>query len=310
MTECERLVKEGSLPAEFLLPEKRECEVSAEMKKLWALQIDLLGQVEQICKKHQLTYFAIGGTAIGAVRHKGFIPWDDDVDVALKRDDYNAFLKYAEHELEAPYFLQIPTTDPYYFRPFAALRNSNATCIAKGDNALKCNNGAIIHIFPLDSYTPNKKLDQFIKKERMKNIIAVNSYHYSGRSNHRIARTILKLLKPFVVGNTEKYFIDHEKKCTEISNQYHDQLGIQYAHYSSRIDNLMCSEVAYESATYVPFEYSKIPIPVGYDEMLTRMFGDYMQLPPESKRINKHTWEMNLDMPYKEYCSQKYGVKY
>lgn len=310
MTECERLVLNGSLPADFLRPEMRECAVSAEMKKLWALQIDLLGKVEEICKKYHLTYYAIGGTAIGAIRHKGFIPWDDDVDVALKRNDYNAFLKYAENELEEPYFLQIPTTDPFYFRPFAAMRNSNATCIAKGDCTLKCNNGAIIHIFPLDSYTPNEKLDQFIKVQRFKNIVAVNAYHYSGRSERKLARTVLKVLKPLIVGNSKKYYLDHEEKCTRISAEYHDQLGIQYAHYSSRIDNLMCSEEAYSSAVYVPFEYTQIPVPIGYDEMLTRMFGDYMQMPPEEERTDKHTWEMDLDTPYKEYCAQKYGVKY
>ena len=310
MTECERLIAEGSLPAEFLLPEKRECEVPVEMKKLWALQIDLLGKVEQICKKHELMYYAIAGTAIGAVRHNGFIPWDDDVDVALKRDDYNRFLQYAEEELEYPYFIQTPKTDPFYFRPYAAMRNSNATCIAKGDHALKCNNGAIIHIFPLDGYTPNKKLDRFIRKQRVKNIIALNAYHYSGRADHKVARTVLKLLKPLVVGNTKKYFLDHEKKCTQISQEYHDQLGIQYAHYTSKFIKMMCSESAFESAIYVPFEYTQIPVPVGYDEMLTRMYGNYMQLPAEKDRMNKHTWEMELDTPYKEYCSKNYGVKY
>lgn len=129
-------------------------------------------QVETICNRHNLKFFAIGGTAIGAVRHHGFIPWDDDIDVALKRDDYNRFVEYAKNELEDPYFLQLPTTDKYFYSPHIFLRNSNATCIAHGDGALKCNNGAIIHIFPLDGYTENLRYRHFIKSQRIKHIVA------------------------------------------------------------------------------------------------------------------------------------------
>lgn len=88
MTECERLIEARTLPREFLKPEMRECEVPVEMKKLWALQIDLIQQVKKIADKHNLTFFAIGGTALGAVRHGGFIPRDDDIDIAFKREEY------------------------------------------------------------------------------------------------------------------------------------------------------------------------------------------------------------------------------
>lgn len=311
MTECERLIQEGSVPADFLNPETRECEVPTEIKKLWALQIDMLQQVRKICERHGLTFFAAYGTALGAVRHHGFIPWDDDVDIALKRADYNKFVKYAQKELKEPYFLQLPSTDEYYFRPYASLRNSNATCIAKGDGALKCNNGAIIHIFPLDGYTESKELRRFIKIERFKNIVAVNSYHYRGRKNHVVIRHLLKLITPLVIrGGLKKHFLRHEAACTKISSKEHEMLGIQYAHFGSDISKSMYKKELFDSVVWVPFEYAQIPIPAGYDEFLRRTYGDYMQLPKPEDRIYKHTWEMDPDTPYKEYCSKKYGVKY
>ena len=310
MTECERLLMEGKLPKEFLQPEMRECEVPVEMKKLWALQIDLIQQVKKIASKHNLTFFALGGTAIGAVRHKGFIPWDDDIDIAFKRNEYNEFLKYAQEELSAPYFVQIPTTDKAYFRPFISLRNSNATCIASGDSALKCNNGAIIHIFPLDGYTDNKRINNFIRWEKLKNNAAINRTHKKAHKKG-IAQWVYTLAAPFLLrGSNMKHYINHEQTCTAISQEDHEFLGIQFAHFGKKISNFVWNKHVFDSAIMMPFEYSEIPVPVGYDEMLRGSFGDYMKLPDEKDRINKHTWEMDLDTPYKEYCSRKYGVVY
>lgn len=116
------------LPKNFLEEEIR-CgyKISSEMKKVWAVQIDLLEQVKKICKKHGLKYFADSGTLIGAIRHKGYIPWDDDIDLVMMRNDYNKFMEYAKSELEFPYFLQTVYTDKDIMRAHASLRNSKTT---------------------------------------------------------------------------------------------------------------------------------------------------------------------------------------
>lgn len=312
MTECERLIAEGKLPPEFLQAEVRECEVPEKMKKLWALQIDLIQQVHEICQRHGLTYFASGGTAIGTVRHHGFIPWDDDVDLCLKREDYNAFIAYAKTELKEPYFLQIPSTDKHYYRPFITLRNSNATCIAKGDSRKKCNNGAQIHIFPLDGYTSCPKLRWYVRMARVKNILALNHIHYDRKTNRSFLRFLFRLASPIIFPRgLAKYYESHERICTRISQGEHSKIGYQYAHFGSRLPHYMFDKHLYDSVVWLPFEYIQMPMPAGYHEALTNEFGDYMQFPPEADRKYKHSsWEMEPDIPYKEYCSKKYGVKY
>lgn len=104
--------------------EKTECgyTVKHDMKELWAVELDLLNELLKCCKKQNIRVFAAFGTLIGAVRHNGFIPWDDDIDVWMLREDYNRFLRTAD--FSDPYFLQTEETDIGFSRAFARLRNS------------------------------------------------------------------------------------------------------------------------------------------------------------------------------------------
>ena len=310
MTECERLIAEGRIPEEFIYPEKRECEVSSELKKIWALQIDLLQQVERICNAHGLQYYAICGTALGAFRHHGFIPWDDDVDIALKRKDYNAFLKYAKDELTEPYFLQAVRSDPYFYRAFAVLRNSNTTCISAGDEHLKCNNGMMIHIFPLDGYSGSLRERLFLKIEHVRSAVATNIFCPVGIDSKKGIRILEKILSPIILfGGIRRFAERHEKVCTKISEKNYERIGTQFAHFVN-LNKVIWKKEWFDSVVMVPFEFIKIPLPVGYEEMLRVSYKNPMELPPKEKRIYRHSWEMDPDTPYKQYCSNKYGVKY
>lgn len=115
MTECERIIQQGVLPKSFF-DEEQICDffVDKKRKKIWAIELDLLIQFDKICKKHGLIYFLIGGTLLGAVRHHGFIPWDDDLDVAMPRKDYDLLMQLKD-EFSEPYFLQTPYTDEGYY---------------------------------------------------------------------------------------------------------------------------------------------------------------------------------------------------
>ena len=110
MTEIERIIKSGLIDENYLKEEiKCGFRITTERKKLFAVMLDLLYTFDNVCKKHDLKYFFVYGSLIGAVRHNGFIPWDDDLDVAMPREDYEKFIKLSD-EFNEPYFLQIPQT--------------------------------------------------------------------------------------------------------------------------------------------------------------------------------------------------------
>ena len=105
--------------------------VSSKMKKAWAVMIDLLVEFDRVCKKNGIKYFASGGTMLGAIRHKGFIPWDDDIDVMMFREDYDKLLEVGPREFQHPYFFQNKLTDPCCVDIFSKLRNSETTALLK-----------------------------------------------------------------------------------------------------------------------------------------------------------------------------------
>ena len=142
------------LPDGFLNEEVR-CgyTVTKQMKEVWAVELDMLEKLLSVCKKHDIKIFASGGTMLGAVRHQGFIPWDDDIDMMMFRDDYEKLCKVAQEEFEYPYFFQTEYTDVGSLRGHAQLRNSATTGILAGERNQKYsfNQGIFLDIFPLDN---------------------------------------------------------------------------------------------------------------------------------------------------------------
>ena len=141
------------IPENFIAEEIR-CgyKVTQQMKEIWAVELDLLSEFDRVCTKYNIKYFACGGTLLGAIRHHGFIPWDDDIDLAMARKDYEKLCEVAPKEFVHPYFFQTEYTDPGSLRGHAQLRNSITTGILKEEYPLrkKINQGIFIDIFPLD----------------------------------------------------------------------------------------------------------------------------------------------------------------
>lgn len=144
------------LPKGFLDEEPRTLIVSRRRKEVWAVELDLLVQLDRVCKKHGIRYFCDGGTVLGAVRHGGFIPWDDDIDVIMSRTEYEKLNAVAPAEFRHPYFWQTNETDPGSARGHAQLRNSDTTAILKmemhrGLPLFRFNQGIFVDVFPFDN---------------------------------------------------------------------------------------------------------------------------------------------------------------
>ena len=145
-----------SILGEDFFAEEVRCEylVTEKMKKIWAVIIDLYLEFARICDKYSLNYYGYGGTILGAIRHEGFIPWDDDLDVCMPRADYDKFLAIASKELSEPYFIQTPQTDPGYYKTIARLMNKNTTYASRAFLHSGMAHGCILDILPLDNCNP------------------------------------------------------------------------------------------------------------------------------------------------------------
>lgn len=300
MTECERLIKEGIIPVDFLQEEIRDDYlISSEMKKVWAIQLDLLIKLIDFCKAKDLRVWVCYGTLLGAVRHKGMIPWDDDIDVYMPRDDYNTLLSYKAESIGSPYFIQSPYSDKEYFRSFARLRNSNTAVVEdpKNPRVPPYNSGIYIDIFPLDG------MDAPISTLRRRNnyikFISTIGHAYSININpNPILRLLSFLLHlPFVPFSTKSVFRKVEHIANKESWNNANKVGMNL-HIPYRIEKAIFKKSDFEETIWLPFEHIQVPAPKGYEDILKVSYGDYMKFPPVEKRGAWHSFVFKPDIPY------------
>lgn len=267
------------------------------LKDIHSIQLEMLKAVDSICKKHNLRYYAIGGTCLGAVRHKGFIPWDDDIDIGMPRTDYNRFLEIAKEELDSDFFLQTYKSDKDYFFSYAKLRNSNTTFIEESLKNLNLNHGIFIDIFPLDGIGNSKFIG-------MINAKIIKFYHYilcfkmipEYRLGNFIGRYVKKLLSKI-----SKYKIN--KKIEVISSKRNYDSSKYVVNYFGAYGwREIVPSFLFGEGVSLEFEDIEIKVPKHYDSYMTRIYGNYMQLPPPEKRQNIHNATIvDCNTPYTKY---------
>ena len=273
-----------------------------DLKRLKEIEIESLKVFIQICEKYKLKYFMLGGSCLGVVRHNGFIPWDDDIDVGMPRKDYNKFLAIAQNELPQNLFLQTTITDPEYLMCFAKLRNSDTTFMEISSKEFNINHGVYIDIFPLDGITDDES-------ERKSHLFKLRVCHKAkSRYWHKKDRTVtLKskvydiILKMYFrnIGNIikaeEKLMLKYDyDKCNSVFN-YCGAWG----------EKEIAPKEWFGEGKNAEFEGLTVIIPQNSDAYLTKMYGDYMTLPPVEKRVGHHYCEIiDLEKSYKNFISQ------
>lgn len=254
-----------------------------------------LFEIDRICKKHNIKYFLAGGTLLGAVRHGGFIPWDDDADIMMLREDYERFVKIAPLEFSNQYFLQTVETDKNnHF--FSKVRINNTVCATKFTKQFKeLNNGFFVDIFPHD-ITANSRLGQrlHIMATVLSRSMVFNKWgstKIKGDGNHPIIRGIATLIKNLLpISLLEKIqfgtiqFFKHKKNARFL----YDGMGQNLKRGAFPIEWL-------EEVEYLSFEGLELPVPKQYDKYLTYLYGDYRKLIPVSDRkISHHIYMLDL----------------
>ena len=265
-----------------------------KVKDRWnATILDILKAFMQICDKHGLRYYCCAGTAIGAVRHHGIIPWDDDIDVIMPRPDYDRLLEIAKREDFGKYEIISPYSDPTYPLYFSKLSDRTTTLIEERERP--CVIGLFVDIFPLDA--TDDDIDEAKRlKDKYTKIInrlnAVSTHNTFGEYMHLLTdpkewgRFAIKTLAFFCRTTIRRRLI---AQMDEISHRYdYDQArNVQVYTGSYGYKEVFPKEWLGDGKMF-PFEDTEVPLPQEYDKYLRQFFGDYMQLPPVEQRVEKH----------------------
>lgn len=265
-------------------------------RKVQLAQLDLLLEVERICKKFNIKYFLVGGTLIGAVRHKGFIPWDDDIDVGMLREDYDKFIEVCRDELSNEYNLIDWNSDIYSPHPFLKLKIKKTNY--EEEISLNCNinNEIFIDIFPYDNAPDNiiNRKIQEVKSVFYKKMLLLNANFNIVDNKNSIKKNIYIIMK--YIARTKKIhywkhkFEKNQVKYRNLNTKYVVSLGGSYS-YSKELK----LRKILENIDDISFEGYKFKAPKEYHKYLTEIYGDYMKLPPEADRKGKHKIK-NIDL--------------
>lgn len=271
----------------LILKDKEEA-----FKQVQKVQLEILLEFDRICKKNNIKYSLFAGTLLGAVRHEGFIPWDDDIDVCLLREDYEKFLKISELELNSKYFLQNYKTDQNYVLQFSKIRKNKTVFLEKTLSECKIHHGIYIDVFPLDN-VKKKSFKGKIQQSFLCLIGRVNltRIKYLCINNSNIIQKMIRLASHYFLKIVPKrtmnwilkklFYMFNNKKCEFASHLTNGVTKKRMERYTiKRNDFLDMVEGQFEGYSF--------PIQKNFDLVLTKMYGNYMKLPPLSERAPHH----------------------
>lgn len=248
------------------------------------IELQLLLEIARYCKENDIKYFLAYGTLIGAIRHKGFIPWDDDIDLQMPREDYNKFISTYNLENKNTRFRLIAPDDPISKHSFAKFIDTRTVKIESGIKYKNRTLGIDVDIFPIDG-EPETEIDFHLWYQKLQKIYRLYGYYLINPIGNWKLRFGIPIIK-FVIGG-KKHLL---KKAAKLHSLYPYEkssfVGTVESAYNS--PNNRYDKAWYESSVDVEFEGHMLKAPVGYDQILTKMYGDYMKLPPEDKQVTHH----------------------
>ncbi len=280
-----------------------------DLKKLQEKSLEMAKYVIAFCKERNIRVFFFAGSLLGAVRHNGFIPWDDDIDLNFPAPDFERFVEAWEKEADKErYSLCLQSKDYNDHTLSGSIRDNNTTFITDSTVDLDVNQGLAIDIEPLHA-CPESKFGQKLQLV----LAAGRSLFKAGRIPARQSKTVTAMSK-IILGifrtPGSRYFMWHgmEELATRTDRKYEEAEYVREFTMFPFITWLYPRKW-YDSAEWIKFEDTEVPIPIGAKEYLKKRYGNYMQLPPEKDRRPKHRIVfLDLDTPYKEYRGKKYYV--
>ena len=258
------------------------------LRKVQLIQLELLKYVKEICENNGIEYFLIDGTLLGAVRHKGFIPWDDDLDIAMVREDYEVFINLVSNQINDLYFLQTWNTDPNYGFPYAKLIKKNTVY----QEAVSCEtgikNGVFIDIFPIDSCGCAKEMNT-LKYVYLNKVLLMKCNYKPWLATN--AKNSKWKYYPFILASkifSREYIISKLESITKKYNSIYKNSNYCFENFGGDFSNLIFDKYIVDNLDKLQFEGDEFYVPQYYDDYLKIMYDNYMILPPIDQRGNQH----------------------
>ena len=254
--------------------------------ELKQIELDILKNVAEFCDANGIRYFLAYGTLLGAIRHKGFIPWDDDIDIIMPRPDYDRFIEEYSHGYYKVWSIE---KDPSFSLNFAKVTDERTACLYPGQTIETSSGGFWIDIFPMDGLPDEgEERHKYLKKVRFWK--KIRSYYllpghfgiFDKNSNHRFLRMIISYI---IHTLTSPKFL--AQKLIKIFRKYNYDTS-NYCAFLTEFDYCILETQKLKEITKATFEDAQFNIPEEYDYVLTKQYGDYMTPPPEEERINTH----------------------
>lgn len=253
------------------------------MNELQKKEFELLTLFTQVCDQLGLQYFLVCGSALGAVKYQGFIPWDDDIDVGLLREDYERFLKEAPSLLPKHIFLQNYKTDPAFPAVFSKLRNSNTTFIERSASRLPINHGIYIDVFPLDAYPDGKREQQCLEWKKQLYRRLLSTAYLPNRKWKWV------FIAPFRLLGIHKHTATLVKKYEAEISKYpmtSTKMVANHGNWQGKLEYAPLEQ--YGCGAWGTFEGLSVRLPEQYDAYLLQKYGNYRLDPPLDEQVGHH----------------------
>ena len=281
-----------------------------ELKELQQTELEILGAFVDVCEAHKLRYHLDYGTLLGAIRHKGFIPWDDDIDVGMPREDYERFLEIGQAAIGDRFFLQTRQTDPNCPFAFLKIRKNQTTCLEWSKRRIRMHHGIWIDVFPYDKLpisdaeTKRRYMEDCVRLERKLVLATVpDRVQQPSFSPKWFLGFVLRRLAHYRARQTSN--LAHlDQEMAEAFTRYRDEAGegLSYTSHFNAAPYEFPAEVLYgssgDASTEVEFEGRLYRAPADPDAYLRIFYGDYWQLPPEAKRVGHRPARISFTTGY------------
>lgn len=268
-----------------------------------SLLLEMLKDFDAVCRRHGIRYQLFAGTALGAVRHGGFIPWDDDLDVVLTRGEYERFFDEAAGDFDQELYYVQREHSRHWPMQFSKLRRNNTACMEKyHPKDPEIHQGVYIDIFPCDNLADNA-LVRKLQFAASKAIIAKALYARGYETDSKAKKMFIQFCRVLPRGVLETICM---RKWDGNSDMVHSFLAA-----GKKYEKNIFPREWMEHSVEMRFEDGVFPVSAHFDELLTKLYGDYSTLPsPEERRCKQHAAILNLERPYTEYLEQQRNMKF